>query len=428
MGTLAEEIIGAHAGRPVRAGETVIVEVDMIMSHDTTTPLAAEALDRLGRGVARPERATVVFDHVVPAATVAAAQLQRRGREFVGRHGIPRLLTDGIAHQVLPEHGLVVPGDVVVGADSHSVTMGAFGAFATGMGSTDVAVAYATGETWLRVPSTIFVQLEGSFGLGVCAKDLILEIVRRIGSDGARYRALEFGGPALGALTVGDRMTLCNMAVEMGGKAGLCPADEVTLAWLEGRINREPHVLHPVDPEYERVVVVDLGELQPLVAPPPNVDTAVTVSTLGETVVDQVFIGTCTNGRYDDLAQAAEILAGHQVAVRTVVVPASREVLLRALESGVIQTLVEAGVSVESPGCGPCLGRHKGVLGPGERAITTMSRNFRGRMGDPTSEIYLASPWTAAASALTGRITDPRPHLAGRGTVAAALAGEGGVS
>ncbi|HVB52910.1 MAG TPA: aconitase/3-isopropylmalate dehydratase large subunit family protein [Candidatus Acidoferrales bacterium] len=408
MGTLAEEILSARLGRPVVAGETVVVPVDVVMSHDTTTALVAEAMDDLGRKVARPERGVVVFDHITPAATVAAAQQQQRAREFVAQQGIANLLTDGISHQVLPEHGLVAPGDVVVGADSHTVTLGAFGAFATGMGSTDVAVAYATGESWLRVPSTLAVRLEGSFPPAVEAKDLILEIVRRVGSAGARYQAVEYIGGAARELSIGDRMTLCNMAVEMGGKAGIFAADDRTLRWLEGRGSRPARVLEARDPEYLRVETVELDRLEPMVATSPRVDTGRPVSELAGMAVDQVFIGTCTNGRLADFATAAALLRGRQVAVRTVAVPASREVYLAALQAGYIESLVRAGVAVESPGCGPCLGRHKGVLGPGERAVTTMSRNFRGRMGDPSSEIYLVSPATAAATALLGRLADPR--------------------
>lgn len=408
MGTLAEEILSARLGRPVLAGDTVVVPVDVVMSHDTTTALVAEGLERLGRPVVRPERGVVVFDHITPAATVAAAEQQQRARDFVARQGIPNLLTDGICHQVLPEHGFVLPGDVVVGADSHTVTLGAFGAFATGMGSTDVAVAYATGECWLRVPSTLAVRLEGRLGPAVSAKDLILEVVRRVGSDGARYQAVEFIGAGAQELPVGDRMTLCNMAVEMGGKVGLFEADQTTLLWLEGRTTRAPRMVRAQSPHYSRVVAVQLDDLEPMVARPPAVDTGRPVRELAGLSVDQVFLGTCTNGRLADFATAAAILRGHQVAVRTVAVPASREVYLAALRAGYIETLVLAGVAVESPGCGPCLGRHKGVLGPGERAVTTMSRNFRGRMGDPTSEIYLVSPATAAATALRGRLTDPR--------------------
>ncbi|MHB8554446.1 MAG: aconitase/3-isopropylmalate dehydratase large subunit family protein [Candidatus Dormibacteria bacterium] len=408
MGTLAEEIISARLDRPVRAGDTVVVPVDVVMSHDTTTALVAEGLAQLGRSVARPERGVVVFDHITPAATVAAATQQQLARDFVAQQRIPNLLTDGICHQVLPEHGLVLPGDVVVGADSHTVTLGAFGAFATGMGSTDVAVAHATGECWLRVPSTLAVRLEGQFGAGVAAKDLILEVVRQVGSDGARYQAVEYIGEGARELPLGDRMTLSNMAVEMGGKVGLFEADDATLLWLAGRTTRTPRMVQARSPQYSRVVDVRLDELEPMVATPPAVDTGRPVRELAGLAVDQVFIGTCTNGRLADLATAATILRGQQVAVRTVVVPASREVYLSALRAGHIESLVQAGVAVESPGCGPCLGRHKGVLGPGERAVTTMSRNFRGRMGDPNSEIYLVSPATAAATALRGRLTDPR--------------------
>lgn len=408
MGTLMEEIIAAHLGRSVAAGDTVVVPVDLVMSHDTTTPLVADQLARLGRGVKHPERAVVVLDHVTPAATVAAAQQHQRCREFVAGQRIGSLLSDGICHQVLPEHGLVAPGDIVVGADSHTVTLGALGALATGMGSTDIAVAYATGETWLRVPATIQVRLEGSLQPPVSAKDLVLELVRRLGSDGARYQAIEYTGPGAASLPMGDRMTLSNMAVEMGAKAGIFAADEVTLRWLDGRSDRPCRVVTARDPGYSRSEGISLTALEPMVAPPPAVDSARPVRELAGLAVDQVFIGTCTNGRLADLAVAATLLRGRQVAVRTVVVPASREVYLEALRAGYLESLVAAGVAVESPGCGPCLGRHKGVLGPGERAVTTMSRNFRGRMGDPSSEIYLVSPATAAATALRGCLTDPR--------------------
>jgi 3-isopropylmalate/(R)-2-methylmalate dehydratase large subunit/methanogen homoaconitase large subunit len=408
MGTLAEEIIGGRLGRRVQAGETVVVPVDRVMSHDTTTALVAEGLADLGRPVAHPERAVVVFDHITPAATVAAAQLQQRSRTFVAENKIPTLLTDGISHQVLPEHGLVAPGDIVIGADSHTVTMGAFGAFATGMGSTDVAVAYATGETWLRIPATIEVRLEGQLTAPVVAKDLILEVVRRIGSDGARYQAVEYTGPGAESLSIGDRMTLCNMAVEMGAKAGLFAPDSTTVDWLADRLPRPARTFQPRDPAYARLELFQLDQVEPMVAIPPTVDSGRPVREIAGLEVDQVFIGTCTNGRLADMAVAAEVLHGHQVAVRTIAVPASREVYLAALRAGYIESLVAAGVSVESAGCGPCLGRHKGVLGPGERAVTTMSRNFRGRMGDPSSEIYLVSPATAAATALRGRLTDPR--------------------
>ncbi len=408
MGTLVEEILGARLGRPVAAGETVVVPVDLVMSHDTSTPLAAEALARLGRPVAHPERAVVVFDHITPPATVAAAEQQQRARAFVAQQGIPRLLTDGISHQVLPEHGLVVPGDVVVGADSHTVTLGAFGAVATGMGSTDVAVAHATGETWLRVPDTVAVRLAGRLQPPVSAKDLVLEVVRRIGSDGARYQAVEYTGEGAAALSMGERMTLCNLAVEMGGKAGLFAPDQVTLDWLAGRTDRPPRLLAPRAPAYVREEVVRLDAVEPMVAMPPAVDSGRPVREVTGLPVDQVFIGTCTNGRLEDFAVAAALLRGRRVAVRTVAVPASREVYLAALRAGHVEALVEAGVLLESPGCGPCLGRHQGVLGPGERAVTTMSRNFRGRMGHPDSEICLVSPATAAATALRGRLTDPR--------------------
>ncbi|MGB9484472.1 MAG: aconitase/3-isopropylmalate dehydratase large subunit family protein, partial [Candidatus Dormiibacterota bacterium] len=343
VGTLAEEILGARLGRAVEAGETVVVPVDVVMSHDTTTALVAEGMDDLGRKVAYPERGVVVFDHITPAATIAAAEQQQRARDFVARQGIPNLLTDGISHQVLPEHGLVSPGDVVVGADSHTVTLGTFGAFATGMGSTDVAVAYATGESWLRVPSTLAVRLEGHFGRAVEAKDLILEVVRRVGSDGARYQAVEYISPAATALSIGDRMTLRNIAVEMGGKAGLFAADDRTLEWLAGRGARPARVLEARDPSYQRVESVDLELLEPMVATSSRVDSGRPVRELSGMSVDQVFIGTCTNGRLADFATASKVLKGHQVAVRTVAVPASREVYLAALRAGYIELWFRLG-------------------------------------------------------------------------------------
>ena len=416
MGTLTEEIFSYKLGRTVEEGETVVVDVDHVMSHDTTTPLAIQAFRKLahmnGGRVFNASRSHIVFDHIIPAATIAAATLQRDIRTFAQEQDIG-ILQEGICHQVMPERGYVTPGSVIVGADSHTCTYGALGAFATGMGSTDIGVAYATGRTWFLIPRTINIRLTGALPFGVYAKDVTLEMVRRVGVDGANYRAIEYSGDLVERMSVSERFTFCNMAIEMGGKAGLVAPDATTQAWLEGRTDRSYPMLAPRNPRYERIVEIDASSLQPLIACPPDVNNVAPVSEVEHVQIDQVFLGTCTNGRLDDLAIAANILCGKTLHPRTrmVVIPASREVYLEAMRLGYLETFVQAGASVGTPGCGPCIGRHQGVLAPGERALTTMNRNFTGRMGDPTAEIYLGSPATVAATALTGHITDPREFL-----------------
>jgi 3-isopropylmalate dehydratase large subunit len=416
LGTLTEEIFSYKLGRQVEQGETVIVEVDHVMSHDTTTPLAIKAFRELtkqnGGRVFDANRSHIVFDHIIPASTIAAATLHRDIRTFAREQDIS-ILQEGICHQVMPERGFVTPGAIIVGADSHTCTYGALGAFATGMGSTDIGVAYATGRTWFRVPTTINVNLTGSLPFGVYAKDMTLEIVRHLGVDGANYRAIEYTGEAVERMSVSERFTFCNMAIEMGGKAGLIAPDAVTQEWLRGRTDREYPMLAAHDPNYERVLEIDVSNLQPLIACPPDVNNVANVGDVEDVQIDQVFLGTCTNGRLDDLAIAANILRGKHIHpnTRMVVVPASREIYLEAMRRGYLEIFAEAGASVGTPGCGPCIGRHFGVLAPGERALTTMNRNFTGRMGDPTAEIYLGSPATVAATALTGHITDPRHFI-----------------
>ncbi len=416
MGTLTEEIFSHKLGRAVKQGETVIVDVDRVMSHDTTTPLAIQAFRKLthqsGGRVFNPHRSHIVFDHIVPAATIAAATLQRDIRAFAHEQDIS-ILQEGICHQVMPERGYVIPGDIIVGADSHTCTYGALGAFATGMGSTDIGVAYATGRAWFRVPQTINVCLAGTLPSGVYTKDVTLEMVRRVGVDGANYRTIEYTGTLVEQMPVSERFTLCNMAIEMGGKAGLVAPDATVQTWLRGRTDRDYPLLRPRDPYYERVVEIDVSHLPPLIACPPDVNNVVPVEEVEQVKIDQVFLGTCTNGRLDDLAIAASILRGKVIhpQIRMVVVPASREVYLEAMRLGYLGTFVQAGASVGTPGCGPCIGRHYGVLAPGERALTTMNRNFTGRMGDPSAEIYLGRPATVAATALTGHMTDPRNYL-----------------
>jgi 3-isopropylmalate/(R)-2-methylmalate dehydratase large subunit/methanogen homoaconitase large subunit len=338
--------------------------------------------------------------------------LHRDIRTFAREQDIS-ILQEGICHQVMPERGYVIPGDIIVGADSHTCTYGALGAFATGMGSTDIGVAYATGRAWFRIPSTINVHLTGTLSPGVYTKDVTFEIVRRIGVDGANYRAIEYTGELIEQISVSERLTLCNMAIEMGGKAGLVAPDATTQAWLRGRTDREYPMLRPQNPRYESMVEIDASTLQPMIACPPDVNNVVPVESVEHVKIDQVFLGTCTNGRLDDLAIAASILQGKTIhpETRMVVIPASREVYLEAMRLGYLETFTRAGASVGTPGCGPCIGRHFGVLAPGERALTTMNRNFTGRMGDPTAEIYLGSPAAVAATALTGHITDPRNFL-----------------
>jgi 3-isopropylmalate dehydratase large subunit len=416
MGTLSEEIFSYKLGRSVEQGETVVVDVDRVMSHDTTTPLAIQAFRKLtqhnGGHVFDARRSHIVFDHIVPAATIAAATLQRDIRAFAQEQDIS-ILQEGICHQVMPERGYVIPGSIIVGADSHTCTYGALGAFATGMGSTDIGVAYATGRAWFRVPQTINIRIMGTLPFGVYTKDVTFEMVRRLGVDGANYRAIEYTGDLVEQMPVSERFTLCNMAIEMGGKAGLVAPDATTQAWLRGRTAHDYPILAPRNPRYERVMEIDAARLQPLIACPPDVNNVVPVEEVEHVQIDQVFLGTCTNGRLDDLAIAANIMRGKTIhpQTRMVVVPASREVYLEAMRLGYLEIFVQAGASVGTPGCGPCIGRHYGVLAPGERALTTMNRNFTGRMGDPTAEIYLGSPATVAASALTGHITDPRNYL-----------------
>jgi len=414
MGTMTEEIFARRIGRSVQAGEIVIAPVDYVMSHDNTTPLAIESFRKLERPLWDRERVIIAFDHMVPAPTVAAAELHRRIRAFIEEQGITTVFTEGICHQVMVERGFVVPGGLVVGADSHSCTYGALGCFGTGMGSTDVAVIYATGRSWFRIPETLRITLHGELQHGVYAKDICLALARRLDVDGATSMAIEYGGEAGKGMDISERMTLANMSIEMGAKAGLVEPDETTFAYLAGRARDEYEPVYPVNAEYADTVELDVTDLTPQVACPNEVSNVTSVGDVEGTPLDQVFIGTCTNGRVDDLAIAAQVLQGKTVhaGTRLVITPASRDVYLEALRRGYITTLMEAGAQITNAGCGPCIGRHQGVLAGHERALTTQNRNFKGRMGDPTSELYLGSPATAAASAIAGHITDPRPYLA----------------
>jgi methanogen homoaconitase large subunit len=400
MSTLSERILGGAAGTYVDR------KVDRAYAHDGTGVLTLEGVKSMGGGrLSASTRISLLFDHIVPANNSTTATLQQELRVFARDAGIGFSdIGGGICHQVMSETG-VLPGEVVVGADSHSCTLGAFGAFATGVGATDMAAIWLTGETWFRVPESVGVHLTGAFTGAAEAKDLALTYVSRLGMDGGTYRALEFVGDGTAALSMEDRLVLSNLAVETGAKAGLFYADQVTVAYHKalGR-SVQPQEIEPCN--YVQEIDLDLSGIVPVVAVPPRVDTVQPVADLAGLPLDQVFVGTCTNGRYSDLARFARIVRKKEVAVRTIVVPASRLVLAQAISTGVLADIVEAGCTIGTPGCGPCLGAHMGVLGEGEVCLSTANRNFKNRMG-VGGEIYLSSVATAAASALSGEITEP---------------------
>jgi homoaconitate hydratase family protein len=406
-------VLGSRAGRDVKAGEVVTVAPDFILSHDNTAAISRE-FAKLGVGrVRQPEKIVIILDHVVPAAAEKYALNHKLIREFVADQDIPHFydIQHGICHQVFSESGFALPGKLILGADSHTTSYGAFGAFSAGIGRTEVACLWATDEIWLRVPETIRIELEGWFGEGTSAKDAILKIIGDSGSDFANYMAVEFAGSAAARFSLASRLVLANMAAEMGAKNGYFAPDEKTLAYLEGRAQAEfTPVYSDEDAVFARVLRCDLASLEPQVACPHTVDNVRPVSEVAGTRFHQALIGTCTNGRMEDLEAAARILKGSRVhpGVRVLVIPASRKVYVQAIKQGILETLSEAGCVILNPGCGPCLGAHQGILAPGEVALSTANRNFRGRMGSRDSEIYLASPATVAASALKGVITDPR--------------------
>ena len=414
--TSAEKILSDKSGMDARAGDIVIAQVDVAFVQDTTGPLALRQLQAMGfKSIANREKAIIFLDHAVPPPNKELANDHMFLRDFAAKIGA-RLseVGEGICHQIVAE-SWANPGEVIVGADSHTVTAGALGAFATGMGSTDVAVALALGKTWLRVPESFKVVVGGSFRPGVYAKDLILHLIGLIGADGATYKALEFDGEAIKGMAMSERLTVANMAVEAGAKVGLFLADEVTRSYLMSRgRGRSFQPFSPdADATYEKVIEIDASALEPTVSKPHTVDNTALAKELTGTKIQQAFIGTCTNGRLEDLAVAASILKGRKSHpdVRLIVGPASKEVLLEAMEAGYIRSLVEAGAVLVPPGCAGCLGLHQGVLGDGEACLSTANRNFQGRMGNPNAFIYLGSPATAAASAIIGEIADPRQFL-----------------
>jgi 3-isopropylmalate/(R)-2-methylmalate dehydratase large subunit len=411
---ITEKILAkASAKTSVQPGDIVDTNVDMVMVHDLTGPLAFEAFRRIGIAhVWDNKKIVIILDHQVPAESVKAAELHKMLRTFAKEQSIRfyDVGRGGICHQVMPEKGHVLPGSVIVGADSHTCTYGALGAFATGIGSTEAAAVFATGKIWLKVPETIRINVEGEFKPFVTPKDLILSIIGRIGADGATYKATEFTGSTIRTMSIAGRMTLCNMTVEMGAKNGIIEPDEKTRKFLEGRTNKHYEVFRS-DPEadYGQVVEFDVSELEPVVACPSSVDNVKPVSEV-HAPIEQAFIGSCTNGRIEDLRVAAQLMKGNTVkdGVRTLVIPASQEVYRQAVEEGLMEIFTDAGALVCGSACGPCLGGHIGLLAAGETCVSTSNRNFIGRMGSTQASVYLASSATVAASALTGRITDPR--------------------
>jgi 3-isopropylmalate/(R)-2-methylmalate dehydratase large subunit len=411
--TLAEKILSQKSGIDTRAGDIVIARVDLAFAQDTTGPLTIRQFQASGfERLAAPERTALFLDHAAPSPNREISNDHRLLRQFARETDC--LIYDvgaGICHQIVAE-SLAKPGDVIVGADSHTVTAGGLGAFATGMGSSDVAVVFGLGKTWLRVPESIRVMVTGDFSPGVMAKDFILNLIGTIGADGATYRALEFGGDGLEHLSMSDRFTIANMAVEAGAKVGLFPADKVTRDYLNHQKRGDHYQPLSADgnASYEKTINANLASLEPMVARPHTVDNVAPARELKGTKIQQVFIGTCTNGRLEDIATAAAIVKGkkRRPYTRFIIAPASPQVLMAAISAGHIRTLVEAGAVILPPGCGACLGLHQGVLAKGESCLSTANRNFKGRMGSPQAFIYLGSPATAAATALTGEITDPR--------------------
>jgi len=425
--TLAEKIIATHVVNDggtvgvegVRPGDLVEVAADVVLSNDITAPIAMREFEKLGVDrVFDPEKVVMVADHFAPNKDIKSAEQCAVMRRFAQEQGLPHhydVGKMGIEHVLLPEKGLVLPGDLAIGADSHTCTYGALGAFATGMGSTDIAVAMATGQIWMRVPETMRFVYTGALQPWVDGKDLILYTIGKIGVSGALYRAMEFTGPVIDSLSMAGRFTMANMAIEAGAKAGLFDVDAQTLAYVDGRAKRDYHVVHgDADAPFLETVEIDVTGIEPQVSLPHLPENAHSVNEVTGVSIDQAVIGSCTNGRLEDLRVAAGILSGRQVhdGVRCIVIPGTQQVYLEALREGLIEAFIEAGAVVSTPTCGPCLGGHMGVLAAGERAISTTNRNFRGRMGHPDSEVYLSGPAVAAASAVAGRIAHPEEVLA----------------
>jgi len=417
--TISEKVFSKASGKAVKTGDFVLANIDCAMTHDITGPLAVEGFyeilrDKEEKKVWDPSKIVIVFDHQVPADSLNAAANHIMLREFAKEQGILNYdVYEGVCHQVMPEKGHVRPGDLVVGSDSHTCAYGALGAFSTGIGSTDMAAVFASGKLWFKVPETIRFEISGKLPARVYSKDVILHLIGDVGVDGAMYKAAEFGGPTVGEMSIPERMTMSNMAIEMGGKAGIIEADKTTEQYLKERIpdyEFDPYWKSDDDAEYSEYFEYDVSDLEPQVACPHNVDNVKPVTEVEGTHIDQVFVGSCTNGRFEDIEVVAKMMGNEPVAkgVRLLIIPASRTEYMKVLHAGYIEQFMEAGAIVESPCCGPCMGGSFGLLGDGEVGLATSNRNFKGREGSPDSFVYLGSPATAAASALTGEITDPR--------------------
>ena len=413
--TIAEKILSEKAGKDVIPGEIIVAKVDLALVQDGTGPLTVEVFDKFGFKDVKPDKAILFIDHAAPSPRKELSNAHNILRNFAKRtRAMVSDVGEGVSHQIMAEK-YVKPGDLLVGADSHTCTGGGLGAFSTGMGSTDLALAFGLGKVWLKVPETFLFELKGKLPEGVYSKDIILHIIGTIGADGATYKAMEFTGEVLDQLSQEARLTISNMAVEAGAKAGLIPTDDITKAYLKenGREGDFKEIKADPDAKYEKVFTIDVSNLEPVVSFPHTVDNTRKISEAKGVKIDQVFIGTCTNGRIEDLRIAASILKGRRKHpdIRLIIVPASRTVYKKALDEGLFDIFIDAGATIMAPGCGPCVGVHEGVLGDNEKVLSTQNRNFLGRMGNPKGEIYLASPATAAASAITGEITDPRDYL-----------------
>ena len=414
--TMTQKIIAAHGGvDSVKAGELIRVNLDFVLGNDVTSPVAINEFEKAGFDkIFNKEKIAFVMDHFTPAKDINSATLVKRSKEFAQKYGIVNFFdvgTVGIEHALLPEKGLVGPGEIIIGADSHTCTYGALGAFSTGVGSTDMAAGMYSGQAWFKVPSAIKFELTGKPNPFVSGKDVILSIIGMIGVEGARYKSMEFTGDGLKYLTMDDRLCMANMAIEAGGKNGIFEVDEVTLKYVEGRVNR-PFKYYSPDPdaEYDEVYTIDLSQIEPTVAFPHLPENTRPVSEAGDVPIQQVVIGSCTNGRLEDMRAAAAVLKGRKVAdgVRCIIIPATQDIYRQSMDEGLFSIFLDAGCAISTPTCGPCLGGHMGILADGERAVATTNRNFVGRMGHTGSEVYLASPAVAAASAVAGKIAEPK--------------------
>ena len=413
--TMTQKILAAHAGLPyVEAGQLIEADLDLVLGNDITSPVAIHEMEKMKvNGVFHKDKIALVPDHFVPNKDIKSAEHCKCVREFATKHDITNYFEVGemgIEHALLPEKGLVVAGDVVIGADSHTCTYGALGAFSTGVGSTDMAAGMATGKAWFKVPSAIKFVLTGKPAKHISGKDIILHIIGKIGVDGALYKSMEFVGDGIDYLTMDDRFTIANMAIEAGGKNGIFPVDDLAKEYMKEHSVREFTVYEAdEDAEYDETITIDLAALKPTVAFPHLPENTHTIDEIEDIAIDQVVIGSCTNGRFEDLKIAAEVMKGRKIAkgLRVIIIPATQKIYLDAMEAGFIKTFIEAGAIVSTPTCGPCLGGYMGILAEGEKCVSTTNRNFVGRMGHVTSEIYLASPAVAAASAITGKISCP---------------------